>query len=80
MSIDITNNPANLAYHIKRSVPHDELTTIGDVLVLKYGNEIMTCECVPGEDVRVSVKEIGGAGWIETLANETDTIARMWSM
>ena len=78
--MDITEDPANLAYDIKRSVPHDELTVIGDVLVLKYGNEIMTCECVPGEDVRVSVKEIGGAhGWISTMANETDTITRMWS-
>jgi hypothetical protein len=78
--MSITTDPENLAYHIVRSVPHDEVTVIGDVLVMKRGNEIMTCECPPNDDVRVSVCEIGaGAGWRVTWTNDTDTITRMWA-
>jgi hypothetical protein len=75
----ITSDPSSLAYHIIRSVPHDSYTVHGNALLLRLGNELMLCECEPGCDASVSVKEIGAGEWRYTTANETDTISRMWS-
>lgn len=75
----MSNKPGHLAYHIRRSVPHDDLTEIAHVLILRRGAEVMTCE-VPadGGDVRVSVAS-SGRPWRVAMVNETDSITRMWS-
>lgn len=80
MPADITKNPNHLAYHVVRSVPHDEMTRIGHVLVLRYGVEVMTIACGDvGDDVEVSVSAPGLGAWRTTTANDTDKITQMWS-
>jgi len=64
--------------HILRSVPHDDATTIGHVLILRYGDEVMTCEVPRDGDTRVSVAK-PGEPWRVSMVNETDSITRMWS-
>lgn len=78
MPRNITEDPSSLAYDIIRSVPFDVIDVIGHVLVMRRGSAVMTCECRPHEDVRVSVSVPGGDGWVVTYANDTDTIARAW--
>lgn len=80
MSRDIRKNPEHIAYHVVRSVPYDSCTLVGHVLVLKYGDEVMTIACGDvGDDVEVAVSAPGDGGWRTTGANDTDKIAQMWS-
>lgn len=64
--------------HIRRSVPFDDITTIGHVLILTYNGEVMICEVPKDGDTRVSVAK-PGEPWRVTMVNETDSITRMWS-
>lgn len=64
--------------HIRLSVPHDDLTKIGHVLILRRGDEVMTCEVPKDGDTRVSVAR-PGEPWRVSMVNETDSITRMWT-
>ncbi len=79
MAKRITDDPDNLAFDIIRSMAHDGYAVVGDRLMLVRGDETMICKCVEGHDTEVSVGTVGGNDWRSTYANETDTIARMWS-
>ena len=74
------DDPASLAYHIARSVPCDRLFDLDPVpsLVLIRGPAVMVVRLEPNYDAEVSVQDAPGGEWRRTLANDTDTISRMW--
>ncbi len=74
------DDPASLAYHIARSVPCDRLFDLDPIrsLVLIRGRVVMIVKLEPNYDAEVMVQDTAGGEWRRTLANDTDTIARMW--
>lgn len=72
------NDDSEFAYHIKRSVPYDDLSVFGRTLVLRKGNASMVVECGYG-DVTVHVAGARRA-WETFTSNQTDELVRAWEV